>query len=272
MTTTSGLAIITGASSGIGAEFARQLSARGQPVLAIGRRAHRLEELSARARAASHAPIHPLELDVTTEGAGVRVRDRARELGGAAWLVNNAGTTRFGPFLEGDPAVQAMLVRLNCESVVALCAAIVPDLVARGGGRVLNIASLAAFQPTPGQAVYGATKAFVLSFSESLAVELDGTGVTVTALCPGPVTTEIFDAGAPGVPRKKLPFELSAEGCAAYGIAAAERGDVVAVPTALSKATAQLSRVLPRAAIRRLAAHLGLRLLGYGAPPGGARG
>ncbi|WP_437931665.1 SDR family NAD(P)-dependent oxidoreductase [Sorangium sp. So ce291] len=271
MTTTSGLAIVTGASSGIGAELARQLSARGQPVLAIGRRAPRLEELSARAHAAGHASIHPFELDVTEEGAAERVRARARELGGAGWLVNNAGATRIGPFLKGDPAAHAKLVRLNCEGVVALCAAIVPDLVARGGGRVLNVASLAAFQPTPGQAVYGATKAFVLSFSESLAVELDGTGVTVTALCPGPVTTEIFDAGAPGVPRKKLPFELSAEGCAAYGIAAAERGVVVAVPTALSKATAQLSRVLPRAAIRRLSARVGLPLLGYGAPRRGAQ-
>ncbi|WP_437664706.1 SDR family NAD(P)-dependent oxidoreductase [Sorangium sp. So ce1182] len=271
MTTTSGLAIVTGASSGIGAALAQKLAARGQPVLAIGRRAHRLEELSARARAAGHASIHPFELDVTAEGAAERVRDRARELGGASWLVNNAGATRIGPFLEGDPAAHAMLVRLNCETVVALCAAIVPDLVARGGGRVLNVASLAAFQPTPGQSVYGATKAFVLSFSESLAVELDGTGVTVTALCPGPVTTEIFDVGAPGVPRKKLPLELSAEGCAAYGIAAAERGDVVAIPTALSKATAQLSRVLPRAAIRRLSARVGLPLLGYGAPRRGVR-
>ncbi|WP_437537940.1 SDR family NAD(P)-dependent oxidoreductase [Sorangium sp. So ce726] len=271
MTTTSGLAIVTGASSGIGAEIARQLSARGQPVLAIGRRAHRLEELSARAGAAGHAPIHPLDLDIATEGAALRMRDRARELGGAAWLVNNAGTTRLGPFLEGDPAALAMLVRLNCESVVALCAAIVPDLVARGGGRVLNVASLAAFQPTPGQAVYGATKAFVLSLSESLAAELVGTGVTVTALCPGPVTTEIFDAGAPGVPRRKMPFELTAEECAAYGIAAADRGDVVAVPTALSKATAQLSRVFPRAVVRRLSARIGLSILGYGARARGAR-
>ncbi|WP_438001684.1 SDR family oxidoreductase [Sorangium sp. So ce185] len=271
MTTTSGLAIVTGASSGIGAALARQFSARGQPVLAIGRRAHRLEELSAEARAAGHAPIHPFGLDVTAEGAAQRVRDRARALGGPGWLVNNAGATRLGPFLEGDPAAYAMLVRLNCESVVALCAAIVPDLVARGGGRVLNVASLAAFQPTPGHAVYGATKAFVLSFSESLAEELDGSGVTVTALCPGPVTTEIFDVGAPGVSRRKPRFELSAEDCAAYGIAAAERGDVVAVPTALSKATAQLARVLPRAAIRRLSARIGLSFLGYGAPPRGAQ-
>ncbi|WP_437321012.1 SDR family NAD(P)-dependent oxidoreductase [Sorangium sp. So ce385] len=271
MTTTSGLAIVTGASSGIGAALARQFSARGQPVLAIGRRAHRLEELSAEARAAGHAPIHPLGLDVTAEGAAQRVRDRARALGGPGWLVNNAGATRLGPFLEGDPAAHAMLVRLNCESVVALCAAIVPDLVARGGGRVLNVASLAAFQPTPGHAVYGATKAFVLSFSEGLAEELDGSGVTVTALCPGPVTTEIFDVGAPGVSRRKPRFELSAEDCAAYGIAAAERGDVVAVPTALSKATAQLARVLPRAAIRRLSARIGLSFLGYGAPPRGAQ-
>lgn len=272
MTTTSGLAIVTGASSGIGAEIARQLSARGQPVLAVARRAHRLEELAARARDAGHAAVHCLELDITAEGAALRVRDRARELGGAAWLVNNAGTTRLGPFLDGDPAAQAALVRLNCESVVALCAAIVPDLVARGAGRVLNVASLAAFQPTPGQAVYGATKAFVLSLSESLAVELDGTGVTVTALCPGPVTTEIFDHGAPGVPRKKQPFEISAEQCAAYGIAAADRGDVIAVPTALSKATTQLSRLLPRAAMRRLAARIGLPILGYEAPPPRKRG
>ncbi|WP_437682448.1 SDR family NAD(P)-dependent oxidoreductase [Sorangium sp. So ce131] len=272
MTTTSGLAIVTGASSGIGAELARQLSARGQPVLAIGRRGHRLEELSARARSAGHAAVHPLELDVTAEGAALHVRDRARALGGAAWLVNNAGTTHLGPFLDGDPAALTRLVRLNCESVVALCAAVVPDLVARGGGRVLNVASLAAFQPTPGHAVYGATKAFVLSLSESLAVELDGTGVTVTALCPGPVTTEIFDAGAPGVPRKKPSFEMSAEDCAAYGIAAADRGAAVVVPTLVSKATAQLSRVLPRAALRRLSGRIGLSIIGYESTPRRARG
>ncbi|HEX2574579.1 MAG TPA: SDR family oxidoreductase [Polyangia bacterium] len=261
------LAIVTGASSGIGAEFARQLAAAGTPVLAVARRGERLEALAQAARAAGHAAIHPLALDIADRKVGALVRDRARELGGASWLINNAGTTRFGRFLDVDAEALMDLVRLNCESMVGLCATVVPDLKARGAGRVINVASLAAFQPTPFQSVYGATKAFVLSFSEGLAEELRGTGVTVTALCPGPVTTEIFDVGAPGMPRKPPRHEMSPEDCVRYALGVARSGQVVAIPDVLGRITAWSTRLVPRAMVRRLSARVGLKYVGIELPP-----
>ena len=267
MSGTGELAIVTGASSGIGAEFARQLAAAGTRVLAIARRGERLEALAEAARAAGHAAIHPMVLDIADRKAGILVRDRARELGGAHWLINNAGTTRFGRFLDVDATELMDLVRLNCESMVGLCAAVVPDLKARGAGRVLNVASLASFQPTPFQSVYGATKAFVLSLSEGLAEELQGTGVTVTALCPGPVTTEIFDVGAPGMPRTPPRHEMSPEDCVRYALGVARRGQVVAIPDVMGRITAWGTRFVPRALVRRLAARVGLKYVGLQLPP-----
>src|SRR5206468_3418376 len=108
-------------------------------------------------------------------GAALAIRDRARELGGATWLVNDAGQMRLGPVNGSDPEQQAQLVRLNCEAPVALCAAVVPDLVSRGSGVVLNVASLAGVLPTPFYAAYGASKSFVIAYSEALREELRGT-------------------------------------------------------------------------------------------------
>ena len=155
-------------------------------MLAVARRVDRLQELAARSAAAGHAAIHAMGLDVTAAHAAVELLARARELGGAGWLVNCAGNGRLVPFID-DVEAQAPQVRLNCEALVAITAAFVRDLVARKAGVILNVASSAGFQPTPGMTTYGACKAFVISFSEGLAEELRGTGVTVTALCPGPV-------------------------------------------------------------------------------------
>jgi short-subunit dehydrogenase len=254
------IAIVTGASSGIGAELARQLSARGLTVLAVARRKERLDHLAEAARAAGQGAIVPMVLDVTTPGAAERVRDRARELGRPRWLVNNAGIDPIGDLVQQSPLEVAAVVRLNCESVVTLCAALGPDLVAGGAGRILNVASLAGFQPTPHHATYGASKAFVLSFSEALSAELRGTGVTVTALCPGPVTTELFDRA---LARKKPSHELSAEECARAGIDAAERGRVIAIPGARNRLTAMSAKLVPRALVRRFAGTVGMKYLGY---------
>src|SRR5207244_11455973 len=129
----------------------------------------------------------------------------------------------------------AAMVRVNCEALVALTGLMLPDLVAQGAGVVLNVASAAAFQPTPFMAVYGASKAFVLSFTESLAEELLGTGVSATALCPGPVGTEFGEISGSRGRWKRPPGEITAEACARYGIRAASRGKVIAVPGRLNR-------------------------------------
>ena len=259
-----GLAIVTGASSGIGAEIARQLSARGHPILAVARRAERLEQMAADAIKTPRAPVHALALDVTAPGAALALRDRARALGGASILVNNAGVFRLGAVADSDPAQQAALVRLNCEAVVAICAAVVPDLVARGAGVVLNVASLAGMQPTPFYAAYGASKAFVVSYSEALREELRGTGVSVTALCPGPVTTELVEAAGIAESERQPPsYELSAEEVARAGIEGAQRGDAIVIPGLWNKAQAIGSRLAPRALVRRVSRATALSYLGF---------
>jgi short-subunit dehydrogenase len=257
------LAVVTGASSGIGAEIARQLAERGHPVLAVARRIERVQELAARAAAAGHAPVHAMALDVTAADAPEKLAARARELGGADWLVNNAGGGRLKPFAE-DVAAQAPLVRLNCESLVAITGAFVGDFVAQKRGVILNVASSAGFQPTPGMTTYGATKAFVLSFSEGLSEELRGTGVTVTAVCPGPVTTEFFAGGGAGTERRKpTSAEITAEACARFSIDAAERARVVAVPGFSTRFLSWGAQLAPRSWVRRIAAKTTLPRLGY---------
>jgi short-subunit dehydrogenase len=260
----SGLAIVTGASSGIGREIARQLAARGRPVLAVARRLDRLEELAAEARANQGATIHTLQLDVTRPESAFALRDRARALGGAEWLVNDAGQMRVGPVSGADPAQQAAMVRLNCEAPVAICAAIVPDLVARKAGVVLNVASLAGMQPTPFFAAYGASKAFLITYTEALREELRGTGVSVTALCPGPVATELVDAGIPDAGDRKPPsYEIDAAACARAAIDAAERGRMFCIPGAFNRVQAVVTAVSPRPLVRRVARRAALKYLGY---------
>jgi short-subunit dehydrogenase len=256
------LAIVTGASSGIGLELARQLAARGLRVLAVARRRERLDALAAETNGA----VVALALDITDGAAAAEVVARARELGDVTWLVNNAGTSRLGAFVEQSGEALAAIVRLNCEAPVALTAAIAPLMVARRRGRILNVASIAGFQPTPFQAVYGASKAFMLSFSEALAEELRDTGVTVTALCPGPVTTEIF--AQMGVAERDIPkHEISAAACARFGIEATERGRVIAVPGAMNKLSAMSGKLAPRSLVRRVSGRVGLKYIGVTALP-----
>ncbi len=248
-----GLAVVTGASSGIGEALARELSRRGRPVLAVARREERLRALADEARAHGGAPVHPLALDLSQEAAASRVVSAAQELGGAAWLVNNAGFGMHGGFAAANPSRLAVLVRLNCEAVVLLTHALLPQLRVSGEGVVLNVGSAAAFQPVPYMSVYGASKAFVLSFTEGLAEELRPLGVFAGAFCPGPVATEFAEVAGTRRRIRYVPSRLTAAGAARAALEQIERRQVVYVPKPFYRLTSMASRFLPRALMRRLA-------------------
>jgi uncharacterized protein len=182
--------LVTGASSGIGAEIARELARRGHGVTLMARREDRLrelvDELDVRAEVVA--------CDVSDEAARARAVREIEERGlTVEVLVNNAGFGSAGRFQRADRHTEISMVRTNVEAVVDLCGAYVPAMAERGRGAVLNVASTASFQPLPRQATYAASKAFVLSFTEALSADLNGTGVTATALCPGPVPTEFVE-------------------------------------------------------------------------------
>src|SRR6476659_369995 len=170
-------ALITGASSGIGEQFARQLAARGHDLVLVARRADRLERLAAELPTKAHA----VPCDLATDAASLR--DRVAELGiEVELLVNNAGFGTSGPFLDNDPNRDAEEVRVNCEAIVTLTHAFLPGMVQRGRGGIINVASSAGMQPIPYEAVYAATKAFVISFTDALHTELRSSGVRVLAV------------------------------------------------------------------------------------------
>lgn len=234
-------------------------------VLAVARRADRLAELRAEAKPRGGAPVEPLALDVTADGAAARIVEAARQLGEIGWLVNNAGGSTFGRFEEAEVERERALVRLNCESVVALTGLVLPHLVRSGRGIVLNVASSAGLQATPGWTVYGASKAFVIAFSEGIYEELRGSGVSATALCPGPVATEFFAANAAGRARRAPPWEISADACAERGIAAALAGRALVVTGFTTRLLAFGTRLSPRALARWVSGRSSLRYIGL--PP-----
>jgi short-subunit dehydrogenase len=237
-------ALVTGASSGIGLEIARIL-AKDHDVTLAARSADKLDALAAEIGGA-----HVVAVDLS-DPAGPR--KLVGELPSVDVLVNNAGFGNWGPFATTDDTKIDEMVELNVGALTRLARAYLPGMLERRHGRVMNLSSTAAFAPGPLMAVYYATKAYALSFSEALAEETRGTGVTVTALCPGP-TASGFQAGASMedsrlVKGRKLP--TSAE-VAAYGVKAMNRGDVVAVPGLMNKMMAASGRFSPRPVVRRI--------------------
>jgi hypothetical protein len=178
-------ALVTGASSGIGEEFARQLSRRGYDLILVARRRDRLERLADELDGAAH--VLPCDLATDADSVSARVAELGLEVD---LLVNNAGFGTYGRFVELDPKREAEEVRVNCEAVVTLTHALLPAMVERGRGGVIVVASTAGMQPIPYEAVYSASKAFALTFTEALSEELRGSGVRVLAVNPGPVATE----------------------------------------------------------------------------------
>ncbi|HWT49118.1 MAG TPA: SDR family oxidoreductase [Mycobacterium sp.] len=181
--------VITGASSGIGAELTRGLGRRGFPLLLVARRRERLDDLANEVGKEYSIAVEVMPLDLSDSKARTKLADRLRNEP-IAGLCNSAGFGTSGVFYELPVERESEEVTLNALALMELTHAALPGMVERGGGAVMNIASIAGFQPTPFMAVYSATKAFVQAFSEAVHEELHGTGVSVTCLCPGPVPTE----------------------------------------------------------------------------------
>ena len=189
-------AIVTGASSGIGREIARLLARRGHGLTLVARRRERLQSLADELTGSSGIRVEVVTADLTDAGARTGVTTAVADAGLVPdVLVNAAGLSTVGPVHRNDPEAELAMIRTDVEAVAHLCSLVLPGMVERGGGAVLNVASTAAFQPMPGQAGYAASKAFVVSYSQALRGELRGTGVSVTALCPGPVETEFAEGG-----------------------------------------------------------------------------
>jgi uncharacterized protein len=241
-------ALVTGASSGIGTEFARQLAERGYGVTLVARRRERLEELADELKQEYGIRADTAVCDLSSAAARGRMiamlkrRNRNVEI-----LVNNAGFGSGGRFHELDRDTELAMVRTNVEAVVHLCAEFVPRMVERGRGAVLNVASVAAFQPVPRQATYAASKAFVLSFTDGLSADLHGTGVTATSLCPGPVPTEFGEVASIDENLMNIPgVSVSPEDTARAAIDGMDGGKRVVVPGPATRATAILGRFAPR--------------------------
>lgn len=187
-------ALVTGASSGLGEEFARQLAARGADLILVARRKDRLETLAAELKQKHGTTVTVIPADLSTADAAADLADRVRASGLTVHtLINNAGFGTSGPFENEDPARILQEVDLNVRAVVAMSKAFYGDLLAHGRGALINVASTAGYQSLPYMAVYGATKAFVLSFTEALWKESQKSGLRVLALSPGATRTEFFD-------------------------------------------------------------------------------
>lgn len=248
--------LVTGASSGIGADIARELAARGHGVTLVARREERLRELAAELAAVR---VEVLPCDLADEPARRRLVAAITELGlTVEVLVNNAGFGSAGRVDRLDHEMEVRMVRTNVEAPVDLCMEYLPGMVARRRGAILNLASTAAFQPLPRQATYAATKAFMLSYTDAMHADLRGTGVSVTALCPGPVRTEFTQGAGLEVSDEKVPafFWKEASQVARAGVRGLEKGKRTVVVGRLNAIGAVAGRLAPRGVVLPLASRV----------------
>ena len=240
--------LITGASAGLGVEFARQCAKRGAPLALAARRRDRMEALARELG----GEVHVFEADLSKAGAAASLIAELEAEGlSVGTLINNAGFGLGGRFAERPLDRLSEMIDLNIRTLTELCHLVLPAMLARGAGGILNVASTAAFQPGPNMAVYYASKAYVLSFTEALHHELKGTGIKVSALCPGPTESEfsdVADSHSPTLERMKVP----AAGVVEAGLKGLDANKAVVVPGFKNKVGAQMSRLLPRSTMRNI--------------------
>jgi len=258
-------ALITGASSGIGEVLAHCFARDGHRLVLVARSAHKLQALADALHAAHGTRVDVLPADLAQPGAAadlaaaLRRRRRSVDV-----LVNNAGVLEQGAFAAIAAERHQELIALNVAGLTAMLSAFLPGMLRRGRGRVLNVASIAAFQPVPTLASYAATKAYVLSLTEALAEELRGTGVSVGALCPGITATAMLDRAAVRNSRlAQLPDWVigHVDDVAAEAYHACLNDEVVTVPGLLNQTAALASRAAPKWLLRRLTGVLGRKVL-----------
>ncbi len=246
--------LVTGASSGIGRELARCFAADGSRLVLVARSGGALNALADELRAAPKSQVQVLTADLAEPAAPARIFGHLRTAGVKVdVLVNNAGFGAFGPFAQLPLERQMEMVQVNLTALTHLTRLFLPGMIERHRGGVLNVASTAAFQPGPGMAVYFATKAYVLSLSEAVAEELAGTGVTVTALCPGPTRTNFAAAADARNSHLYTRTTMSAAAVARLGHQAFRRGRVVAITGLRNRLLAFSVRLAPRSVVRQIA-------------------
>ena len=236
-------ALITGASTGIGYELAKLFADDGWNLVLVARNEARLQQVAAELRATHRSEVEVLAKDLTIATAPAEIFESLRDVPISA-LVNNAGFGWQGPFARGELKVSLDMMRVNMDALVRLTHLFAQPMLARGEGRILNVASTAAFQPGPFTNIYYASKAFVYSFSVALAEELAGTGVTVTTLCPGATRTGFHDRAGMQRSLRWLPL-MEADEVARSGYRGLMRGKRVVIPGVMNRIAAALSKCLP---------------------------
>jgi short-subunit dehydrogenase len=245
----SGTCLITGASAGIGSEFARQMAERGYNVTLAARRIERLTELAAELEEKHNVRAIAVACDVTDATQRQELLDSIEARGDhVEILINNAGIGGEAKFLDDTVDFQLQQIEVNVVALTALTHLVLPPMIEKGAGAILNVSSTASFQPIPRQAVYAATKSYVLSFSQALHQELKGSGVSITVLCPGPTRTEFFGEKQESIEDDSPDWAWqSAEDCAREGIDALFKQKRVHIPKAVNRVGAYSGKLAPTA-------------------------
>ncbi|HVH98784.1 MAG TPA: SDR family oxidoreductase [Enhygromyxa sp.] len=249
--------LVTGASSGIGEQFARQLAAHRANLVLTARSGDTLRALADELAKAHGIETAVVAADLGAPGGAVTLCQQVTQP--ITHLISNAGFGTFGEFAQTNPEQQAAMVRLNCETVVVLARHFLPAMLERKAGGIIHVASIVSFMPSPFYATYGATKAFVLSFSSALSGEVYGSGVRVMAVCPGPVPTGFQEAAGITMAMTPQPNILSAAETVRRGISAYVRGDDVYVPGVYNRLSTWAVQKLPRRMLVRSVAKLSRR-------------